>query len=254
MNRRQVIGGLMAGSLIAPTRAFSADLKRAVDFNPALNLTPGIDLSPSMGFKPVAEPNVPAEPKAGAEPKQVDAGPPTDIKPETEQQQTGDLKLAPEDKPKIYAAFFLGQGGYWFSWGVPYLARRALDLGIQAEVYAYSDLQTAWNRIRWMRENGRKIVLVGYSLGNTTATYLQKHFETDLLLAIAELTLGRNHPIDRQNTKRSVLWYGPDFLSRAGVTDGFDATHYVDTTHLLMDVHPNVVSGVVDELKELAAV
>ena len=42
---------------------------------------------------------------------------------------------APE---KSYAAFFLGQGGYWFSWGIPYLASQARELGMEAEIFQYS--------------------------------------------------------------------------------------------------------------------
>jgi hypothetical protein len=50
-----------------------------------------------------------------------------------------------------------------------------------------------------------------------------------------------------------VLWYGPDLLSSAGVHDGFDETNYIDRTHLLMDLDPRVVKGVLDELKRLVA-
>jgi hypothetical protein len=42
-------------------------------------------------------------------------------------------------------------------------------------------------------------------------------------------------------------------LSSAGVHDGFDETNYIENTHLLMDVDPRVVSGVLDELKRLVA-
>ena len=107
-------------------------------------------------------------------------------------------------------------------------------------------------KIAQKKAEGYKIGLVGYSLGNTTATYLQKHLEVDLLLAVAQSSLARNHLIKKRNTRRSVLWYGPDFLSNAGLKNGFDKTNYVYNTHLLMDVDPRVVKPVLDELYELA--
>jgi len=154
---------------------------------------------------------------------------------------------------KAYAAFFLGQGGYLFSWGIPLLESEARKLGLATDVFSYTDVRPAWTSIVRKRKDGYKIALVGYSLGNTTTTYLQRHLAVDLLLAIAESSLGRNHPIEKKNTKRSVLWYGPDMLSNAGVHDGFDETNYIETMHLLMGVDPRVVSGVLGELKSLVA-
>jgi hypothetical protein len=154
---------------------------------------------------------------------------------------------------KAYAAFFLGQGGYLFSWGIPALEREARKLGLATDVFSYTDVYPAWTNIVRKRKEGYKVALVGYSLGNTTATYLQSRVAVDLLLAISESSLGRNHPIKKQNTKRSVLWYGPDMLSNAGVHDGFDETNYIDNLHLFMDVDPRVVRGVLDELQRLVA-
>src|SRR5215467_16201258 len=154
---------------------------------------------------------------------------------------------------KAYSAFFLGQGGYLLSWGIPVLESGARKLGLATDVFNYTDLKSAWTNIVRKRKDGYKIALVGYSLGNTTTTYLQRHLAVDLLLAIAESSLGRNHPIEKKNTKRAVLWYGPDMLSNAGVHDGFDETNYIETLHLLMDLDPRVVSGVLDELKSLVA-
>jgi hypothetical protein len=154
---------------------------------------------------------------------------------------------------KAYAAFFLGQGGYLFSWGIPHLEREARKLGLATDVFSYTDLYPAWTNILRKSKEGYKVALVGYSLGNTTATYLQSRLAVDLLLAISESSLGRNHPIKKQNTKRSVLWYGPDMLSNAGVHDGFDETNYIESPHLLIDIDPRVVAGVLDELKRLVA-
>jgi hypothetical protein len=154
---------------------------------------------------------------------------------------------------KAYAAFFLGQGGYVFSWGIPLLESEARKLGLATDIFSYTDLNAAWTNILRRRQDGYKIALVGYSLGNTTATYLQRHLAVDLLLAISESSLGQNHPIEKKNTRRAVLWYGPDMLSSAGVHDGFDETNYIENTHLLMDVDPRVIRGVLDELKRLVA-
>src|SRR5215831_10475571 len=157
------------------------------------------------------------------------------------------------DTEKVYAAFFLGQGGYLFSWGIPLLESEARKLGLATDVFSYTDVRPAWTNIIRKRKDGYKIALVGYSLGNTTTTYLQRYLAVDLLLAISESSLGRNHPIKKENTRRSVLWYGPDMLSNGGVHDGFDDTNYIDSPHLLMDLDPRVVRGVLDELKSLVA-
>lgn len=153
---------------------------------------------------------------------------------------------------KTYVAFFLGQGGYIFSWGIAYLAAQAQNLGIETGIFRYYELRSAWKKITQKKAEGYKIGLVGYSLGNTTATYIQKHLEVDLLLAVAQSSLGRNHLVKKRNTRRSVLWYGPDFLSNAGLKNGFDEINYVYNTHLLMDVDPRVVKPVLDELYDLA--
>src|SRR5580704_14425697 len=161
------------------------------------------------------------------------------------------LAVAVPTPEKTYAAFFLGQGGYLFSWGIPYLASQARGLGMETDIFGYSDVRAAWTKISRKKKDGYKVALVGYSLGNTTITYLQKYMEVDLLLAISESSLGRNHPIKKENTRRSVLWYGPDFLSNAGLKDGFDRINFVDRFHLWIDVDPGVVQGALGELKDL---
>jgi hypothetical protein len=157
----------------------------------------------------------------------------------------------PAPDTKAYVAFFLGQGGYLFSWGIPLLESEARKLGLATDVFSYTDVKPAWTEIVRKRKDGYKIALVGYSLGNTTTTYLQRNLAVDLLLAISESSLGHNHPIKKENTKRSVLWYGPDMLSNAGVHDGFNETNYIESLHLLMDLDPRVVRGVLDELRGL---
>ena len=149
---------------------------------------------------------------------------------------------------KTYVAFFMGQGGFVFSWGIPMLASRAHELGLEADIFPYYDLRAAWKKLARKKKQGYKVALVGYSLGNTTATYIQKHVEIDLLLAIAQSSLGRNHRINKGNTKRSVLWWGPDFLSNAGRKNGFDEINYINNLHLWIDVDPRVVNSVLAEL------
>jgi hypothetical protein len=156
-----------------------------------------------------------------------------------------------QDTEKAYAAFFLGLGDYVFSWGIPLMESEARKLGFETDVFAFSDMKPAWTNIVRKRKDGYKIAVVGYSLGNSTATYLQRHLAIDLLLAISESSLARNYPIERKNTKRSVLWYGPDVLSNAGVRDGFDEINYIESLHLMMPLDPRVVRGVLDELKSL---
>ena len=48
-----------------------------------------------------------------------------------------------------------------------------------------------------------------------------------------------------------MLWYGPDFLSNAGLQDGFDKVNYVVNLHLMMNFDPRVVDGVLSELRDL---
>jgi hypothetical protein len=157
----------------------------------------------------------------------------------------------PERADKTYVAFFLGQGGYLFSWGIPYLAAQTRELGMEADIFGYSEVSAAWTKIKRKKAAGYRIALVGYSLGNTATTYIQNHMKIDLLLAIAQSSLAPNQSINKQNTKRSVLWHGPDILSNAGVNNGFDKTKYVGDFHPFIDVDPRVTKDVLDELKRM---
>jgi hypothetical protein len=58
---------------------------------------------------------------------------------------------------KSYAAFFLGQGGYWFSWGIPYLASQAQELGMESDIFEYSAVKEAWKKITQKKKDGYKI-------------------------------------------------------------------------------------------------
>jgi hypothetical protein len=158
----------------------------------------------------------------------------------------------------VYAAFFMGQGGYLTSWGVKRLADAAAARGIERDVYGYTEVDRARVNVGMKRERKYRTALIGYSLGCTTATYLaQLAPSTDLVCCIAESSLGQNHPIDKAKTKRSVLFVGPDFLSDAGVHDGFDQVVAVDAVaipifaHLSMQFAPSMVDGVLSELAKL---
>ena len=163
----------------------------------------------------------------------------------------------------VYAAFFMGQFGYLFSIGVPILAAKARAHGVTADVYGYTEVERARVNLGKYRQRGHQLALVGYSLGCTTATWLQTQMAIDLVVCIAESTLGENHPIDRKNTKRAVLYSGPDFLSSAGPHDGFSKVVEVDAlrrpllavpvlSHVLIPFTDPVTDGVLDELAKLA--
>ena len=75
---------------------------------------------------------------------------------------------------------------------------------------------------------------------------------------MAASTLGANHPVNRKTTKRSVLYYGTDFLSSAGRHDGYDDTVAVTAgfgipvwSHLNIPASPIVIDGVLGELAKL---
>jgi hypothetical protein len=154
---------------------------------------------------------------------------------------------------KVYSAFFLGQGGELFSWGINPLANLVKGLGAEADVFIYEDYQKAEANILEKRKDGYKIALVGYSLGDTSITYIQTQalYKIDLLIAIAESPFGQNYLINKTNTKRSILFHGPDFLSDAGSNSGFDEVINLPDFHLFMDLDPKVFSVVKDEFSKL---
>ncbi len=156
---------------------------------------------------------------------------------------------------KIYIALFLGQGGYIFSLGIPIMSDK-IEAATNAEcdVYKYTEWSPqALTKIRTKRKQGYKIVLIGYSLGCTSATEIQTTEEVDLLCCIAESSLAgpNNHAINKKNCKRSVLYAGPDFLSNAGTTSGFDLVVQRPELHLLMDFDSDITNSIIEEIKKL---
>lgn len=154
---------------------------------------------------------------------------------------------------RVYCACFMGQFGYLFSPGIPRTASRLRNIGCRADVYGYKDVAAARNQLTVYRNLGFKTVGIGYSLGCTSVTYLQTQIPFDLVMCLAESELAgpNNHPINHHLTKRSVLWHGPDFLSSAGLKDGFDAVHQIDAIHLWIDLSPEVSENILFEVGKL---
>ncbi len=143
-------------------------------------------------------------------------------------------------------------GSVLLSWGIPHIAAQVAAIGVKVETFDYTDAELGLTRVKQFRKEGCKIALLGYSLGNTTTTYIQSLEPVDLLLGIAESEFGWNHPLNKKNTKRACLWYGPGLLSCAGTTDpGWDRKQFILEPHLLMDTDPVVCNGVIEELKLL---
>ena len=155
----------------------------------------------------------------------------------------------------IYLVAIMGQGGAATSPGVGQMADQARALGIECDVFEYGDAQTALQGLVTKVSDGYKLAGLGYSLGVSTLTWLQKYLVFDLVLCVAasDFAGSDNYPI-RATTKRSVLWRNPlEPLSAAGGDLGFTVIHDLPLVpHLLMDVDPGVQAGVVAELKALA--
>lgn len=160
---------------------------------------------------------------------------------------------------KVFCICFRGQGGFFTSFGIDILGGEIRKLGVECEVLNYQDWQTADQLIRQKRAAGYLIALVGYSLGNSTETYLATFEKINLLVAIFESSLGQNYKIIPANVAYSVLYYGQDFLSNAGQEDGFNEKHFVEVTpftipifdHLLGQAERVVIQGTLNLLARL---
>lgn len=133
----------------------------------------------------------------------------------------------------VYCVCFMGQFGAVFSQGVFHMARAARSMGAKADVYSYTDGENAHRAIDQERNNGRRIAGVGYSLGVSALTELQRRTPFDLVFCVAGSSLGINYPIDHSMTKRSVLWKGYDILSSAGGDLGFGEVNETRYWHLI---------------------
>src|SRR5258708_29672800 len=65
------------------------------------------------------------------------------------------------DTEKAYSAFFLGQGGYLFSWGIPLLESGARKPGLATHVFRYTDLKAPPTNILSQPKGGYKSPLPG---------------------------------------------------------------------------------------------
>lgn len=159
---------------------------------------------------------------------------------------------------KVYAACFTGQ----FAWlgsslGVYATARRMRAAGIVADSFGYTQVNPAVARIDQFANLGFFILLLGYSLGVSSITYLQSpgagtlRRQVDLLLAIAGSKLGANYPIDHKWCKRAVLFTGEGMLSSWESPTFDEIVRTSRTPHLLMDFNPEIVAGCAHEWTNL---
>lgn len=161
--------------------------------------------------------------------------------------------------PPVCAAFFRGQfPRLGSSRSIDALGAKAQAQGVTAEVFDYTEAAAVRTWLGERRGQGFPTAVVGYSLGCSAATEIQSKMMLDLVICIAESTLGENYPIDKHLTKRSVLYRGTDFLSSAGLHDGFDEVVNVTAgwgipvwSHLCVPSQPIVINGVLAELAKL---
>jgi hypothetical protein len=153
---------------------------------------------------------------------------------------------------KAYVGVFQGQGGLLFSWGIPPLTDEIRKLGVEADSWAYGDYKLAEVKFLPLQHAGWKLAFIGYSLGDSTVTYLQTKIKCDLLICIAESALAQNYKVNHANTKRSVLFHSNfDALSSAGIGDGFDEVIELGEPHLLMDTDARMFATVREEIGNL---
>lgn len=167
----------------------------------------------------------------------------------------------------VAAVFYLGQGGYAFSMAWAALAEKVKATGVDVAIYPYT--QSA-EGARWL--TGRdfytgvkhKLAACGYSLGVSAATFLQASDGTlggiglDLLISVAPSTLADNFLVNHNKTKRSRVFRGTDFLSSAGLHDGYDEVTNVTAgfgvpvwSHLMLPASSIVIDGVLAEFAKL---
>ena len=152
---------------------------------------------------------------------------------------------------RVHCSFFMGAFGAIFSQGVFHLAAAARKLGVTTEVYSYTQGESARIAIENARRKHYRIAGLGYSLGVSAQTELQRRCNFDLVFCIAGSSLGINYPINHSNTRRSVLWYGEEPLSNAGAGLGFGEVNTTHYWHLLAAYDPRVVASFERELRVL---
>lgn len=144
----------------------------------------------------------------------------------------------------------MGQGGKAFSWGMYGIRDQIRAMGIEADVYRYVDWAPAQKVIKEKRAKGYRIGGIGFSLGCSALSYLQRTVHFDLVICLAMSSLASNFTIIHSNTKRSVLWHnGLDPLSSAGTNLGFDIVHETSLPHLLIPLSSTIRENIIQEIK-----
>jgi hypothetical protein len=168
------------------------------------------------------------------------------------------LEAAVAELKKVYAACFTGQLA-WLgsSLGVYFTVRRLRNAGVVADTFSYGNIDQALARIDYFAQRDFLTILFGYSLGVSTATFLQspaaaaRRRHVDLLLAVAGSRLGENYPIDPVWTKRAVLYLGNGLLSSWESPTFNHIVRVGGVPHILLDFHPDVVAGTMYEVSQL---
>lgn len=164
---------------------------------------------------------------------------------------------------KVYAAFFMGWGGSILSPGIQLLGALARNNGVTAEVFDYQSFALAASHVEYYRAKGYKIALLGYSAGCSTIGYMQAPnqgsmpglgIKNDLFISLAQSQLTINYPINKTNTKRSVLYHSTvaiDILSTAGTDLGYTKIKSMVAPHLFAQFDPALIKDILAELAAL---
>lgn len=151
---------------------------------------------------------------------------------------------------KLYVVLFMGQGGAAFSWGMYGIRDQIRAMGVEADVYRYVDWAPAQAKIKEKRNKNYRIAGIGFSLGCSALSYLQRGIHFDLVICLAMSSLASNYTIVHKNTKRSILWHnGLDPLSSAGANLGFDKVYETALPHLLIPLSPTIRNNIYEEIK-----
>jgi hypothetical protein len=157
----------------------------------------------------------------------------------------------------VYCPMFLGQWGYVFSMGMVYLASKIRAIGAETQLFGDGDFERGRTWINYKQHAGYKIAGVGFSLGNTSLTYLLAtgvHTDAALCIAMSLYAGPNNQQIKQSSSPRRCLWFDPDRdeqMSAGGQQLQWDQKVEVHIPHFYMPMHPTVVAGVLAEVKKL---
>jgi hypothetical protein len=157
----------------------------------------------------------------------------------------------------VYCPMFLGQWGYTFSMGMVYLAAKIRGIGAETQLFSYKDFDRARSWIEFKQHHDYKIAGIGFSLGNTSLTYLLAsgtYVEAALCIAMSLYAGPNNRQISSGHAPRRCLWFNPakdEQMSAGGQQLVWEQKTEVHTPHLFMPMHPTVVNGVLAEIRKL---